>query len=416
MHPEFPATRSHRSLSDCAASVWSRVQFGVGSMQMWLCAVAAGSLLLRLALLSYQSDDYATFLARWYDFLVEHGAWRGLREEFSSYPPLYLYLISLGTLIPIPKLYTIKLISVAGDYIAAWFVWRLIYRQTKDPKRALLAISAFLFLPTVVMNGSMWGQCDVLYTGCFIASLFYLMEGRSIAALIAFGLACSLKPQAIFWCPFLCGFFLSSRLHWRLVCVPIIVYIACGIPQMIAGRPIHRVLLHWAYVRDFPGLTHGVVPNWYAWVADRYSMSLWWAGVGATCLTTLWFLLYIARRKSSNPRRHPLDAGRVDSKQSESVLLSLALLSVLFPPFLLPGMHERYFFAADAISVIYSFYVANGWCVAGVIQLASVLGYLPYLLDWRPVAPSILALAPLAALFLIIRALRRGGSLLRYEH
>jgi len=38
----------------------------------------------------------------------------------------------------------------------------------------------------------------------------------------------------------------------------------------------------------------------------------------------------------------------------------MALLSVLFPPFLLPGMHERYFFAADVLSVLYAFCVPGG--------------------------------------------------------
>ena len=51
-----------------------------------------------------------------------------MTERISSYPPLYLYLLSVSTLLPLPKLYAIKLWSILSDYVAAWFVWRLARR------------------------------------------------------------------------------------------------------------------------------------------------------------------------------------------------------------------------------------------------------------------------------------------------
>jgi Gpi18-like mannosyltransferase len=44
-------------------------------------------------------------------------------------------------------------------------------------------------------------------------------------------------------------------------------------------------------------------------------------------------------------------------------MVKLALLSVAFPPFFLPGMHERYFFAADVFGVLYACFVPRGWRV-----------------------------------------------------
>jgi len=86
------------------------------------------SLLLRGSLLDFESGDYRVFLSRWYDFFLEHGRWHGLGQldaEGVPYPPLYMYLISLSTLVPLPKLYAIKLISIAADYLTAWYLWRL---------------------------------------------------------------------------------------------------------------------------------------------------------------------------------------------------------------------------------------------------------------------------------------------------
>src|SRR5204863_3849848 len=86
---------------------------------LWICVSIAGSLLLRASVLDFESGDYKAFLSNWYDFLLEYGRWHGLslREPDATYPPLYLYLISLSTLLPLPTLYSIKLCSRIGDYV-----------------------------------------------------------------------------------------------------------------------------------------------------------------------------------------------------------------------------------------------------------------------------------------------------------
>ena len=129
-------------------------------------AVAAGELAL-----AFESRDYQLFLSRGYDFFVEHGRWRGLaavsEQCHASYPPLFLYLLSLSTLLPLPKLYAIKLLSIATDYLAAWYVWRLVRRELPFGRHAWAAVTLFVFLPTVVMNGALWGQRDVIYVRVF---------------------------------------------------------------------------------------------------------------------------------------------------------------------------------------------------------------------------------------------------------
>jgi Gpi18-like mannosyltransferase len=162
------------------ASLLGSPRTGIGQWKTWtwLWSIAA-ALLLRGALLNFESGDYQLFLSRWYDFFVEHGRWRGLGEldeQFASYPPLYMYLISLGTLFPLPKLYTIKLISGTVDFVGAWYVWRLLRRVSSSDRKPWAAATAFLLLPTVVMNSALWGQCDVMYTCGFLASLFYLLD------------------------------------------------------------------------------------------------------------------------------------------------------------------------------------------------------------------------------------------------
>jgi Gpi18-like mannosyltransferase len=57
----------------------------------------------------------------------------------------------------------------------------------------------------------------------------------------------------------------------------------------------------------------------------------------------------------------------------------LALLSVRLTPFLLPRMHERYFYPADALSLIVAFFNPDLWIVPFAFQLSSGLASAVYL-------------------------------------
>ncbi len=48
----------------------SRVDTGYDLRFLWIYAGLAGSLLLRLSVLDFESGDYRGFLERWYDYFV----------------------------------------------------------------------------------------------------------------------------------------------------------------------------------------------------------------------------------------------------------------------------------------------------------------------------------------------------------
>ena len=75
-------------------------------------------------------------------------------------------------------------------------------------------------------------------------------------------------------------------------------------------------------------------------------------------------------------------------------------------PFLLPGMHERYFFLADVTTVLLACYVPRLWFVPLLVQASSLLSYQPYLFGRVvPVLPTIAALLMLAALTVVAHRL-----------
>jgi Gpi18-like mannosyltransferase len=60
------------------------------------------------------------------------------------------------------------------------------------------------------------------------------------------------------------------------------------------------------------------------------------------------------------------------------IIIKMTLVLALAIPFLLPEMHERYFYLADATSIIYAFYFPRSFYIAILVQLCSLLSYAPY--------------------------------------
>ena len=64
---------------------------------------------------------------------------------------------------------------------------------------------------------------------------------------------------------------------------------------------------------------------------------------------------------------------------NDRAILALCLLFAIGIPFLLPHMHERYFYGADILSLVLAFSVPVYFPVAILVQFASLLGYHAYL-------------------------------------
>jgi len=80
-------------------------------------------------------------------------------------------------------------------------------------------------------------------------------------------------------------------------------------------------------------------------------------------------------------------------------LVLLALISVSLAPFLLPKMHDRYFYPADVFSLIAGFIVPEIWFLPLLYQVISGLSYSVYMLD----APtSLVKIAAIINTFTII--------------
>lgn len=375
-----------------AASLWQEVG---GRERAFVLVALAGSLMIRFALLGFVSGDMRGDMIPWAEFIESHGGFSALGTGFSNYPPLYLYLLFLATCLPLPKLYAIKAVYLVFDYVAAWYVAGIVRERFGPGLRPWAALLTVLYLPTVVMNSALWGQCDAMYAAGLMACVAYLLRREHWKAFVAFAFAFSFKPQAVFLTPLLVALALERRFSpWLFYIVPGL-YILLAIPAWLVGRSLMDLVFLYAdqKILPFPSLTLGAT-NLYQWLSDEHFDLFFRLGLGLAAVCAL-ALVWMLRRR--------FGAGLSDARLVQASLVSLVLM-----PYVLPAMHERYFFAADVLAVAYVFWFPRYWPVAVLVQVASFFTYLPYLFDKEPIPRPLLAVVMGVALVLAIRNLFRS--------
>ena len=177
---------------------------------------------LRALLLDYVTPDYETFLSQWAQAFRENGGFAAVRLPIGNYNAPYLYFLAAISYLPVPDLYLIKLFSILFDVVLAWGGLRLVRRFCPpDSVRPLVCFCLLLLLPTVVLNGSCWGQCDSLYGALTLHALACALEQRPKSSLALLGVAFSFKLQTVFLLPLWGALWLMGRLKFRhLFCFP----------------------------------------------------------------------------------------------------------------------------------------------------------------------------------------------------
>ena len=365
-------------------------------MKVWLFWINLFilALIVRLPWANFISQDYEIFLGFWYAFIVDNGYFAALKYDFHNYNPPYLYLLSLGALLfPGYKGYiVIKFISVVFDFVLAFFVYKCVrLKYSQSESFPYLAAAVTLLFPTVILNSSAWSQSDSIYTAFLVACLYGLLSRRQAWAFIAFGLSLSFKPQALFLAPLFLWLLTKRQVNWRYFFLSPLVYLVTLLPTWIIGRPLGDLLM--VYINSYgeqKRLTYGV-PNLYQWIPNRYYS---WYPIGIAFAALVVIMIAVLVYKS-----------RVE--MTENLVIHIATFSVLIMPFILPKMHDRYYFPADVISIVFAFYFPKYWYTPVLIGITSLVSYFTFLYDVTLIPLTWLAFVPLALIAVL------GWQLLR---
>jgi Gpi18-like mannosyltransferase len=353
------------------------------------------AVVIRVELYDFQSSDYRAFVAQWYDFIEANGGFAAMRHQFADYNVPYLYLIAVLTYLPVPVLAGVKTISVLGDLLLAFFVYKLVAVRHPRGWTAFGAAAAVALLPTVVMNGAMWGQCDSIYAAFGVGGLYFAVRSRPWPACVFLGVALAFKLQVVFLLPVLAVLVLRRRVPWpALLAIPATV-VALDVPALLAGAsPAGLLSVYLNQMGEYSQLTLNAANIYQLVDFGTNTEAVRNIAILVTGEAVAGLVLYAVTN------RRPLDTVRI---------VLLGAVFVVLVPFLLPAMHERYFYLADVLSVVVAFHLPRRlWPVPVLVQFASALSYVPFLSqgggrDGTAAVPFwILALAMLAALALLL--------------
>lgn len=369
--------------------------------------------LLRALLLEYTTLDYEDFLAKWAQAFREGGGFAAIKLPIGNYNVPYLYFMAAISYLPIPDLYLIKLFSILFDVALAWGGLRLVrHFCPRESVRPLACFCALLLLPTAVLNGACWGQCDSLYGALALHALACALERRPKTSAALMGLAFSFKLQTVFVLPLWGALWLTGRLKFRhLFCFPA-AYGASILPAVLLGKPLGDILgVYLGQTQEGLGVLCYNAPSVYSFLpyGARPDEGLAAAvGIAGAALLVLALLAVLFFRRD-----------RTDDK---AILAAAAVLAVGVP-FLLPYMHDRYFFLADVICAAWAFALPRNFPCALLVQASSLSAYLVYFrqrynlvlnLGGRSYVMLVEALLMLFALVwslsALFAALRRGTS------
>ena len=352
------------AMAAMAAALLCRQEGGYGLLLLLPVGLA---FFLRVLCLDHMSLDYQDFLAQWVGFFRNNGGFAAIRLPVGNYNVPYLYFLAAISYLDIPDLYLIKLFSIAFDVVLAWGGSRLVglFRDKGSPLPAL-AGCLLLLLPTVVANGSYWGQCDALYGALILHALADAMDRRPGRSVVLLAVAFSFKLQAIFLVPLWCAFWFARRVKfWHLLLFPATYFITI-LPALLLGKPLSDTLgvylgqmeVNSALSFNAPSV-YQLIP--YGTVLDETLA----ARIGIVAA----FVLVLGVLGALFPFRRRLD---------NATLLTAGVVMAVGVPFLLPYMHDRYFFLADALTLV--------WVCAGLghtawtvlTQLSSLSAYFTY--------------------------------------
>lgn len=332
---------------------------------------------IRVPLINYVSGDMEDFVLVWMEQLKSHGGIKALGLEIGNYNIIYMTLLAILTYIPFNKMILVKILSIVFDFIIAWagavIIVDLIKKQEKKNIIFLISYGMLLFAPSLILNSSMWGQCDSIYVAFIILSIMFLIKKKYVKSLIMLGIAFAFKLQTIFIFPLYGLIYLGQKKFpfYYFFIIPIVNFIS-WLPAIINGRSIVScVKIYLGQTETVNNLINRNIVNVYNFIFNANStfvrdMSGRVGYIGIVLLLLIFIGISIM-----------IMVKKIDIKDDKIFLIGI--WGVLISVFLLPHMHERYLIIADILLVIYLLvYNKHVWVVVG-INLISVYLYYIYL-------------------------------------
>ena len=230
-----------------------------------------------------------------------------------------------------------------------------------------------------------------------------MLRSRPGLAMIPLAFAIAIKLQAVFFLPVLIFMWLAGRFKLRhLLILPLIIFVTF-LPSYFAGAPFKMPFeMYFNQIAGiYPNVNYGA-GSLYAFfemtgLRDGFNKGaaviFAFIVIGVTLL-----VLYHYKVAATNKN-----------------LVYVTTLFTLIAPFVLPHMHERYFYMADAFVIIYVLVFRRKYLLSLLMSFSSVLTYTHFLTGeyiFKFLGTDSVRLAALINLSLIIYLIYEGTKVL----
>jgi Gpi18-like mannosyltransferase len=323
-------------------------------------AIILIGLVIKLLFIPFQSGDYTVFLNPWIHFITEHGYFSSLKYNFNNYSPAYIYILILIAKTGLNSLYLIKLVSIIFEFILAFYVGKILFLKHNNKIVFLISAAILPLIPTILINSSFWGQCDVIYATFVTAGVFYSLVNRQLLSVIMLSIGIAFKIQAIFILPYYFILLLTGKTKWYYFFAIPVIYFLSVLPAWLSGRDLVDLLSIYMNQSDYYQSLTMFMPNIYIFIENLDYKTFKFAGMLLTSVLTLWAGLYIKK---------------LNINLNNDTLILIGFLSVIVCPFILPGMHERYLYLGDVLAFIFIFWFKQNIRIPISILFVSFYAY-----------------------------------------
>lgn len=372
--------------------------FNQHHLLVMIVLISVIALVVRFSVISLISGDSYWYLEPWVKFIRDHGGLSSLNEvpisyyqfpqgtipygdprlanlsiegiNFSraNYPVFYYFLLALVSYLPVPALTVIKIVSYVFDFVLAFAVLKTMGLFTKNKVALVISYLLALFLPTFLINSALWAQTDAVYGGLALWFIYFIIKEKPKTAMIFIGLALTIKLQTVFILPIVGWLFLKRKFRLFYLVIPVLIVFASFIPSYIAGMDLITPIKQYTEIGNTfssINLNSGSLYAIFDGINGRLSPVIVNFAVPMAFLILIVLIYYVYRSNIS--------------VNLESVILVATIISVL-TPYLLPRMHDRYFFMGEVFVLFYALTHKNKWHLVILSQVSAMLAYANFIL------------------------------------
>lgn len=342
----------------------------------WFAVLFFAALLIRIcaAALSRGFDSDTACFASWAERICQTGPGGFYSPDFfTDYPPGYIYVLwligSLRRLLGLEyysaaHLLLLKTPAILSDMACGLLLCREASAKTSR-RQAFFLCAAYLFNPAVILNSSVWGQVDSLFTLAAVAMCLSLIRRKMYLSYIAFGAGLLIKPQMLLFGPVLLAGIIDwlfpqgqnqPSLSWESFWHRLLRCIVQGLSVIIGililwlpfglGTVWNQIL---STLGSYPYAAVNACNFWgllgLNWVSqDNRFLGIPYQVFGGTAIVVAVVLtLYLSLRNRKRPEKYPFLAA--------FLIVSIFLFSV--------RMHERYLYPALALLLLAYLYLPS---------------------------------------------------------